>query len=167
MDIKFKEFLQSSVYTRLLFALGTLLAILLIFSAGMAVGYERASFGKDWDTNYYGNMNRFQRAMVPFEHGDDNLNSHGAIGNISSINLPTFMVNGPHQAEQIIMVGSSTIVRLMRSPATTGDLKSGQQVIVIGAPDQEGRIRATFIRIVAPPLSASTTLNMPPPPYLR
>jgi hypothetical protein len=161
MSIKFGEFLQSSTYAKLLFALGALLAILLIFSAGMAVGYQRAAFSRGWNENYYGNMSRFGRIFEPFAGDSDNLNSHGAIGNIMSVNLPRFVVRGPRQAEQVVAIGSSTVVRLMRSPGTINNLKSGERVIVIGVPDQEGQIRATFIRIIAPPLVASTTLGVP------
>ena len=163
--MKFKEFFQSSVYAKLIAILGILLIALVIFSAGIAVGYERASFSMGWEENDYGNMSRFDRMFEPFTHNDDNINSHGAIGNITSIQLPTFLVRGPHQAEQVVMIGSSTILRLMRSSASIGDLKSGEQVIVIGAPDQEGRIQATFVRIInMPPAASSTFNNMPSAP---
>jgi len=38
-----KGFLESSVYTKLILALAILLVALVIFAAGIAIGYERAN----------------------------------------------------------------------------------------------------------------------------
>ncbi len=158
----FKELGQLSAYSKTVSVLVIVLLFLIAFATGTFVGYHRAIFGREWDDSYYGNVSRFDRVFMPFMHGDD-INSHGAIGNITSVKLPAIMVQGPNQAEQVVVVSSSTMVRMMRSPASVGDLKSGQWVVVIGSADQNGEIQATLIRIIPPPPSASSTSPQPLP----
>jgi len=101
--------------------------------------------------------------MVPFMHDEDNLNSRGAVGQIFSVTLPKLIVHGTNQAEQAVMVSSSTLVRFLRSPATINDIKVGDDIVVVGYPDNAGNIIATFIRIVPSPSSSS---SLPPPPQI-
>lgn len=129
-----QEFKSLSSYSKIIAALGILLLLLIVFSAGVSVGYNRAS-----------------------QTGPNRIYSHGAIGNITSIEFPNMVVRGPNRAEQVITVGTSTVVRMMRAPATLSDLSIGRQVVVIGSSRNDGRIQATFIRII-PALPATSTI---------
>ena len=146
-----KEFFQSSGYNKLIISLGSLLAFLVIFAAGMAVGYREAAFSYHWQSNYGPGFSDPSSPFAPFIHDGDDTNPHGAFGEIVSFKPPYLMVKGANQAESIITVGSSTIIRHIRAFGTTTDLLPGQEVVIIGTPDDSGRIQASFIRVVPPP----------------
>ena len=148
---KIKELFQSSGYSKIIYTLGILLSILIVFSAGVSVGQKRADFSCKWDKNYYANMSRERDMFAPFGHGEDRLNPHGAFGEIISINLPNIIVRGPNQAEQIVTIGSSTMVKNLRSDSSPKMLKVGDPIVVIGIPDGTGKIQAKLIRIAPPP----------------
>lgn len=109
-----------STYTKTIIALGFLLIILISFGIGMAVGYNRA------------------------------FRSHGAKGEIISATPPTFFMRNRYNDKQAVLISTSTNIRYLRAPAQSSDLRPGAQVIVIGEPDQDSRIRARFIRIISP-----------------
>ena len=84
------------------------------------------------------------------------------------------MIKGQNSAEQIVIISSSTTLRLMRGMATTSDIKIGDFATAIGEPNDKGEIQASFIRIIPPPpitprippfststLPTSTTITSP------
>ena len=133
--------------------IGALILALLIFHAGVVFGSHRNSFGGPSSRS---GMNRgFRPPFLPsgFElpHGFIP-NSHGAVGTITAITLPTLTMETREGTSQTILVGTSTMVRDMRDGTTT-TLSVGNQIIVIGQPDSRGRIDAKLIRMlpIAPP----------------
>ncbi|MFA6459351.1 MAG: hypothetical protein WCV79_03075 [Candidatus Paceibacterota bacterium] len=116
----FREITTLSSYTKLGSLLGILLLLFVVFSAGVSLGRMNQS------------------------------NPHGVIGSVNHINLPRFSVRGPHRPEVMVMIGSSTALRRLRTPVGPEDLRVGQQVVVLGSPDSEGTLSATFIRILPP-----------------
>ncbi len=154
--------MQSAKFTRLIAVLGILVIALAIFWAGMAVGYRQAQFSSRWGDHYRetfgGPSSPF---MMPFSvsDNDDIRTANGAAGQVIGINLPRIAVKGPDEAEKIVVLGSDTVIRRFRDPATTTDIALGDMMIAIGSPDEQGRIVATFVRIVPPPtgFSASNT----------
>jgi hypothetical protein len=158
----FKEFTQSKDFSRIIYAIGGLLVALVVFQAGIFVGYRVASFSINWDNAHDGNVRNPQSIFAPFSRDMDDMNPHGAIGEIISVQLPVVMVKGPSGNEAIVLIGSTTSIRNMRNVASTSDLKVGSQIITIGMPDVQGRIDATFIRLVSPqlpPYSSSSSSN--------
>lgn len=158
-----KEFLQSPLFDKLIRALGALLIALIVFAAGVMVGYRKAEFSYHWETHY---ADMFGGSASPFAitgDTDDNVpTSHGAFGQVVAVDLPTLTVKGPREAEKIIIIGPDTAIRRFRNSASTTDISVGQSVVVIGTPDDEGRIEATLIRIM-PPEATGTPTTMPPP----
>lgn len=123
---------------------------MIIFQAGFFVGYHKASFINNWDNRYLGNSKYPRSAYSPFmmmRRGDE-INPHGALGQIISINLPKLMVKGPNRAEITASINSDTSIRRMREEASSSDLTIGQNVIIIGEPSNDGEIDAKLIRIL-------------------
>jgi len=158
-----KEFFLSSAYSRLVGILGVLLVALIIFWAGTAVGYREAVFSHQWDDNYAVEFGGSHSPFLPGMDGDDSsLNSHGAFGQIVAVRMPEFTVKGPAEAEKDIIVEDGTIIRYFHGQASTSELVPGETVVVIGEPDNQGRIQASLIRIVPPaPASSSTPDSLP------
>ena len=89
-----KEFFQSSGYNKLIISLGSLLAFLVIFAAGMAVGYREAAFSYHWQSNYGPGFSDPSSPFAPFIHDGDDINPHGAFGTIVSFKSPYLIVKG-------------------------------------------------------------------------
>jgi hypothetical protein len=167
----FKEFTQSKDFSKIIYIIGGLLVALVVFQAGIFVGYRVAAFSINWDNAHNADVRSPQSIFAPFGRDMDDVNSHGAIGEIISVQLPVIMVKGPSGNEAIVLISSATSIRNMRNLASTSDLKVGSQIVTIGTPDEQGRIDATFIRLVPAPQSSfgssSTPSNTPPSPSLN
>jgi hypothetical protein len=159
-----KDFLQSSSFSRMISVLGILLAALVIFWAGTAVGYRQAEFSYRWSNHYtdvFGGGSPF--AFRP--DADDLAAANGAAGKVVAVNLPQVTVKNPDQAEKVILISPATVIRRLHAVATTTDIRPGDVLIAIGSPDAEGRIVATFVRLMPPPpTDASGTPERPPMP---
>jgi hypothetical protein len=155
------DFIRSPKFKAILYLLAVLLGGILIFEGGVAVGYHRAAFSYQWNTNYFRDSRDPRSFFAVFSRDADDPNPHGAIGQVVSVNLPRFMVKGPNSPEQVVVIGPGTALRRFHGDGTTTDLKAGQQVIVIGSPDDQGEIRASFVRILPPLPTSSDTFQIP------
>ena|ERR1035437_5737438 len=151
MAMKYFEKILASKKT--LWAAGVLLAIILaglIFHAGVVVGSHRGSFGNP------GMRGEFRPPFFPegfaMPHGFIQ-DGHGAVGTITTLSLPTFLMQTREGTSQTIFVSTSTIIQNMGAP-DTATLATGDNVLVLGSPDSQNRIDAKIIRILppAPPL---------------
>ncbi|MDE1919139.1 MAG: hypothetical protein KGH56_00370 [Patescibacteria group bacterium] len=122
---------------------GALILALLIFHAGVVVGAHRgSSFRRDADGGF---RHPFFPGGFMLPHGFIP-NAHGAVGTVSAVSLPTFTIETRYGTSQTILVGTSTILRAAGDASATR-ISTGDNVIVLGEPDGQGRITATFIRI--------------------
>jgi hypothetical protein len=160
MKKEIKKVLESKVFRTVMYTLGILAVIFLIFQAGMMAGFRKASFGRNWGDNYTKNFGSPHRAirMKGGEFGDfGNLsNAHGAVGKIIKVELPTIVVfDGKDQTEKIIIIDDKTEIRRMRDVVSKEELKIDENVVVIGSPNSSGQIEAKLIRFIpAPPPDA-------------
>jgi hypothetical protein len=144
----FKEFTQSKHFSRIIYIIGAILVALIVFQAGIFVGYRIAAFSINWDNAHNGNARDPRSIFAPFSRDADDMNPHGTIGEIISIQLPEIMVKGSSGNETIVLIASTTSIRNMRNQASASDLKIGMQIVTVGTPDEQGQIHATFIRII-------------------
>ncbi len=149
MDLK--GFLQSKNFTRLLWGLGIVVAVIAIFQAGALVGYRKAAFSYRWGDNYYRAFGERREGLVPGPRPGEFPDAHGAAGRIVKIDLPTFVMEGDDRIERVVAVGGDTVIRRFRDTVAPGDLRPDDLVVVIGSPDDQSRIQAKLIRILPPP----------------
>jgi len=142
------QFLKSPKVKAIAYLLAIFLGVVLIFEAGVAVGYHRAQFSERWSAGFARDSRDPGSFFAVFQHDPDEPNPHGTIGQVVSVHMPEVLVKGQSSPEQIVIVGPRTQVRLFRGNGTSTDIQSGQQVIVIGEPDDQGQIQASFIRIL-------------------
>ena len=134
-----------------MYGVGIVVVLGLIFSAGVSVGFHKASFGRAWGENYKNNF-----GMMPggpnFGFGKDNFpNAHGAIGKIIKIELPTIIVQDKDNTEKVILIKDDTQIEKMKDKIQTTDLKMDDFIVVIGSPNDKGQIEAKFIRLMPAP----------------
>jgi predicted hydrocarbon binding protein len=145
-----KKFFESKISERILIAIGIVIVVVLIFSAGIAVGFHKASFGRDWGENYEHNFGiRENRHGFPFGLDQDNFpNSNGAIGKIINIQLPTIIVQGKDNIEKVVLIKDDTRIQEMMTIIKPTDLKINDNIVTIGIPNSQGQIEAKFIRVM-------------------
>jgi hypothetical protein len=149
-----KRAFESKISFRILCVIGILILVLLIFSAGVAVGFHKASFGQTWEENYEQNFGT-RPGRPAFENSP---NASGAVGKIIKLSLPTMIVQDKEGAEKVVLIKDDTQIQKMRTGIMGSDLKLDDFVIVIGTPDAQGQIEAKLIRVMP------TGMPVPPPP---
>ena len=160
------QFFRSWAIRWMFFSLGGIIIALVIFWAGMVVGFRKASFSYEWGRGYYQNFAGGRGPLMMIHNRSGALiGSHGAAGVVLSISQSGVVVQGRDGIERSIAIASSTIIRQGDTSVTIGDLHQNDHVIIIGDPNQSGQIVARFIRIIpsdvpfpfVPPSSASST----------
>ena len=149
---KLKKALESKMLVKFLYGTGIVIVAMLIFSLGVVVGFHKASFGRDWGEHYNENfgMERHSGRMGIGLMGHFP-NSHGAIGKIIKIELPTLIVQGKDNTEKVILTKEDTKLQKIREEIKVSDLKVDDFIIIIGSPNAQGQIEAKFIRVLPNP----------------
>ena len=141
-----KKVFDSKVSFGILCGIGIVIVVLLSFSAGITVGFHKASFGRSWGENYERNFG--MRPNRPMFGRDNFPNANGAIGKIIKIELPTIIVQDKDNTEKVILIKDGTQIQKMKESITTTDLKIDDFIVVIGTPNEQGQIEAKLIRIM-------------------
>ncbi len=153
MDIT--TIIESDKFTKALIGVGLVVAALVIFEAGMYVGVHKTEFSLQEGDEFYRVFDPGAGPGALF--GSDFTTAHGAAGKVISVSLPTFVVEQTNNTEKVIAVTDDTQIRSFRDATSSGAIRAGNFVIVIGEPDQNGRIDATLVRLVPPPPPHATT----------
>ncbi len=156
-----KDFLQSKGFRRLLFGIGVFVVALLIFQCGMIVGFHKASFSYRMGDNYYrafGTEKGFtDKYPIQMEVMRGNFpDSHGAVGQIITVDLPTIVIEDTHNIEKAILVTEKTTIKKFKETLKKSDLKVDDYVTIIGSPNDKSEIEAKLIRILPPPIDYRT-----------
>ncbi len=129
---------------------GTLLELIIVlgvFALGVQVGFHKAGFTYSWINNYPNNFGG-SRPPVKLPSSSEFLNAHGLFGTILSTGQNTLIVKDDDNNEKTVVVPANAVLRENFQDIHSSDLKTGQQIIVIGSPDNQGRIDAKFIRVL-------------------
>jgi len=149
-----KKFLESKVAVKILYGIGIVIVAMLIFSAGITVGFHKASFGRAWGENYERNFGMMPNRPI---FGQDNFpNANGAVGKIIKIELPNIIVQDKDNREKVVTTKTDTNIQDGKDNIKVADLKIDDFIVVIGTPNEQGQIEAKFIRVMP--------LGMPVPP---
>jgi hypothetical protein len=135
---------------KLLIALAMIVVIAFVFAAGVLVGHEKARFSERWGENYYRNiMGPGGRGMMNF--GRPEFNAHSGFGQIIKIEGNSLIVKGEDNVEKAIIVNDKTVIREFSQGLKLSDLQVGENIVVIGAPDNQGQVVASLIRVMPTP----------------
>lgn len=152
-----KEFFSSKTLRWTISVLGGLIIIVGSFALGIRVGLQEAKFTESWAKNYPNNFGGSRPILPPPQERNQIINSHGIVGTILSIDkdLKTLVIKGSDNVEKTVTLENETTIRENFDTLTAKDLKSGQTIIVIGEPQEQGsasgQIEAKFIRVLSQP----------------
>jgi hypothetical protein len=156
-----KDLMQSQKIKSALWILGAVILLLIVFGLGMAAGYRRAvfsdRFGENYFRNFYGGPPGGPIAIGPM--GGMPFNMHGVAGEVIDVSSSTISVKDPDGDELSVVVATDAVIREGAQTIMVGDVKPGDMITVIGAPNAAGQIQARFIRIFSASSSLPTSLN--------
>lgn len=138
------ELVQTARLRPWLAATAVILVLIVVFAAGVLVGYQKAQFSYRWGENYYRNI--VGPPSAPF--GQPFLAAHDSQGQILQINNNQLVVKGTDGVEKNIIVGSQTTIRKGTSTIKISDLHDNDNIIAIGDPTSQGQLAAKFIRVL-------------------
>ncbi len=155
-----KHKLQSKTFRTVLYVIGSLIVALVIFQAGIFVGFHKAQFSGSLGDNYRREFGERSFGMIPGMTRDSSYPvSNGAVGKIIKIALPTLVIIGPDNIEKTIVLNNDTLIREFRDAIKPTDLKVNDEVVVIGSPNSTSEIEAKLIRLM--PSGMMGTQNYP------
>lgn len=148
----FNKIFQSKIFKGMLWGLGILVLVLVIFKAGLVVGSKKANFSCRWGENYYRNFGGPPRGGFMGGIKDRAFpNAHGLIGQILKVDGLTINMKAQDGTEKIVLVTETTDIKKMNAKVKIIDLTTADTITVIGEPNEAGQIVAKFIRVVPPP----------------
>lgn len=125
-------------------------ALLLVFGAGVKVGALKARYSYRWAENYHKNFagprGGFFSDWRNFPQGEF-INAHGVFGSIIQINGDMIIAKDKNNTEKTVLVSDKTIIQRGRETVKLSDLKTDENIVVIGSPNENGQIEAKVIRI--------------------
>ena len=148
MDLN--RIVQSKFFSGLICGLAICAVLLLAFGAGMAVGFKKADFSYKYGDNYWQNFAGEQSGALDRAQGKEFMDSHGAIGKIISIDAASGLIvmRDRDNLEKIITVTEKTQINYFRQAVQLADLRADQTLVVLGDPDDTGKIQAKLIRVM-------------------
>jgi hypothetical protein len=149
--------LESKIVRTILWILGGLIVLFVVFGLGITVGYNRAGFAANFNQNYYRN---FYGALPGGSTGSavpppTPSATHGVVGTVIDVGTSTISVKDQQNNEQSVAISPETDIRSGDTNITIGSVAFGEQIAVIGEPNSEGQIDARFIRIISKPSSTT------------
>jgi hypothetical protein len=156
-----KDFFSPQKFKKILWIVGGIAAMFLIFGFGVAVGYRKALFTSSWGQNYYRNFYGSANGG-PMGALTDHApwNAHGVTGSVIGVSSSTISLQDGDNDERSVAISSDTVIRKMDSVISAGMISVGDKIAVIGEPNENGQVRARFVRV----FGASSSMPLPPPP---
>lgn len=146
--MEFNEVVKSKNFRRGIELVVLFLVLLMVFGAGVFVGLEKAQFSYRWGENYF----RTFAGPGPSFTDRGYLNAHGAAGKILKIDSAGIVLTDSDNDEKNILINNQTLIKSGLQNFSADRLKPGDDIIVIGSPDDQGEIQAQLIRVMpAPP----------------
>ena len=163
-----KDFIASQTFNKILYVICGCIIALLIFQAGMFVGYRKALFSYQWGDNFHNTFGGGRDGKMGMMGGiplDPRFaGAHGATGKIITVGQSSIIIESPDGIETTVDIATSTIIRKFRDTVSPQNLQANDIVVVIGTPNSAGVIDAKLIRIMPAnpmmnPFGATSTSN--------
>ncbi len=123
--------------------------IIAAFGIGVKVGISKAGFSYRWADNYHRNFAGPRHGFFDdwrAAPSGDFINAHGSFGEVIQVNEKEFVVKGNDNVEKVIVIKDDTVITKGHETQKDG-VKVGDRVVIIGSPNNEGKIEARFVRI--------------------
>ena len=142
--------LNSKKTRAILWIVGGIATVLVVFGAGMVVGYRQgifaSRFGRDYLANFRGGVSMMADVMPG---GPPPLNQYGIAGTVLGVDPSSSVISveGPSGDEGWVVVNGRTMIREENRTVPLTDVIPGNTIVVIGDPNGQGQVLARFIRV--------------------
>lgn len=154
--MKIENFFQSNIFKGIILSIAGLIILSFVFSLGVFVGAKRADFSFKWAEEYHRNFGGPQKGFFGEFMGPNNgfANANGSFGQIIKIdnNILTVKDLDGDNSEKTILVSDKTIIIYLKKNIKLADLKTGDNIVTIGNPNNNGQIQADLIRVMPAPI---------------
>ncbi|MGB9609052.1 MAG: hypothetical protein ACPL3E_01610 [Minisyncoccia bacterium] len=121
------------------------------FLLGVKVGEIKASYSYNWLSNYHRNFAGPNTGFFrggPMMFGPKFFESHGNFGEIIDIQDQELVIKDlKNNIEKVVIISPNTLIKKGFNDLIFNNLKIGDQVVIIGSPNNQGQIEAKFIRV--------------------
>jgi hypothetical protein len=140
---------HSKFFIWIVLGLTQLIIIVAVFALGVSVGIHKARFTYSWASNYPSNFGQNGGAFIktPPQAGQF-FNDHGLDGIILTTSAGSVAIKDEDSNEKTILINQSTTIRQDSGNITAADLKTGEEIVVIGEANDQGQVQAKFIRVL-------------------
>ena len=155
-----KTFLSSQAFKKILLVIGGIAVVFLIFGFGVMIGYHSALFSSSWGQNYYRNFygNGPQNGPMGGFVARAPFNDHGVTGSVIDVSSSSVSIRDDDNNERSIVISSDTIIKKMDNTIYISMIAIGDKIAAIGEPNENGQVRARFVRV----FGASSSIPLPP-----
>jgi hypothetical protein len=137
-----------------LWVIGGIAVVFLVFGFGVAVGYHKALFSSSWGRNYYQNFyGNTQGWPMGALTAHAPWNAHGVAGSVIDVSSSTISLRDNDNDERSVVISSDTVIRKMNSTISVDMINVGDTITVIGEPNTNGQVSARFVRVFGASLS--------------
>lgn len=143
MNDKIKKIVSTK---NLLVVLSIVIFALFFFWIGEEVGSRRAEFNERFGDNYV-KVFRDSNGRGGFMR-NEMFGGHGAYGKIISINPQIITISGDDNIEKAVLITDDTLIRQYDQNIKITDLTPGENVYILGRPNNSGQIEARIIRVI-------------------
>jgi len=161
------QFIKTKPIKIALCSIAGLIVLLLVFGAGIEVGFHKADHSFRWGENYHKNFGGpregFMRGGPKGLGQEDFIDAHGTVGQVIKIEGQTLIIKGRDGVEKTVLLKGGDEIRKGRETVAPADLKVDDMVVVIGEPNDAGQIEAKFIRLMPTPPNQPAPGQLPPP----
>lgn len=150
MEFNINKFLESKTFSAIILSIAVFIILLFVFGLGFFAGSKRADFSFKWAEQYHKNFGGPREGfLMPMTNPrNEFIDSNGTVGEIIKVDETSLVVKGRENVEKIIIVSENTTIVSQRNNIKITELKAGDNIIVMGRPNNEGQIEADFIRIM-------------------
>jgi len=152
--------LESKLFKAIVLSIATVIILVFVFGLGVFIGTKKAEFSFRWAEQYHRNFGGPKGGFFNDIAGRQFTDANGVFGEIIKIDDKTLTIKGKDNVEKIVLVGDEATIVFQKKNIKLSELKVGDGVVIIGEPDDSGRIQAKLIRVLPlPPVSLRTDVR--------
>lgn len=144
------EIFVSKTLKKLLVTMACLVLALLIFQAGIYIGYRKAQLSYQWGENYHRVFGGPRGGFLQDLSGDDFVPGYGLVGTVIKLDGSTLIIKSTNDVERAVTLTDDTTIRRGTNNIGPRDIKTNTAVTIISAPNGDGTLQAKFVRVFDP-----------------
>jgi len=143
-----KDFFQSKLFKGVILGIAAFMLLMLVFGCGVFIGGKRADFSFKWAEAYHRNFAGPRGGFFDNFMSRDFMDANGLFGQIIKVEGQTLTIKSQDNVEKIVIVKSDAAIRRQKDNLKLSDIRAGDNIVVIGEPNNDGQIEAKLIRIM-------------------